>query len=201
MRKFGGFLMGLGVVLILGALALFLYNRYEQDRAEQASAAVIPKLQAAISSGSADKDTTDPTGPAATEPVSRDMKEVEIDGYGYIGYLSIPVLNLELPIMSQWDYQRLRIAPCRFMGTVDEDNLAIAGHNYVRHFGPIRRLTAGDRVTFTDVDGVVTVYEVAVVDVLAPTAVEEVTTSGFDLTLFTCTYGGENRITVFCNQA
>ena len=35
---------------------------------------------------------------------------------------------------------------------------------------------------------------------LRPTAVEEMTSGTFDLTLFTCTYGGRSRITVYCDR-
>ena len=53
---------------------------------------------------------------------------------------------------------------------------------------------------FTDADGNVHCYAVAAVDVLDPTAVEEMTAGEFDLTLFTCTYGGKSRVTVFCDR-
>ena len=58
----------------------------------------------------------------------------------------------------------------------------------------------GDPVYFTDMDGVTTAYEVAEVDTLSATAVEEMTGSGFDLTLFTCNYSGQARVTVRCNR-
>ena len=34
-------------------------------------------------------------------------------------------------------------------------------------------------------------------DVVAPSAVEEVISGAYDLTLLTCTYGGQNRICVY----
>jgi sortase A len=40
---------------------------------------------------------------------------------------------------------------------------------------------------------------VAEVETLEPTAVEEMTNSGYALTLFTCTYGGQSRVTVRCD--
>jgi sortase A len=41
-------------------------------------------------------------------------------------------------------------------------------------------------------------YSVAEIDTLMPTAVEEMTDGDYDLTLFTCTYGGKSRVTVRC---
>lgn len=96
------------------------------------------------------------------------MTEVEIDGYSYIGYLSIPKLELELPIMADWDYARLRIAPCRYTGSVRGEDLVIMAHNYASHFGGLAKLSEGDNVIFTDMDGITTVYEVVAQDILAP---------------------------------
>ena len=43
-------------------------------------------------------------------------------------------------------------------------------------------------------------HGVVTVDVLEPTAVDTVKDSEFDLVLYTCTYGGENRVAVFCDR-
>ena len=77
----------------------------------------------------------------------------------------------------------------------------IAAHNYESHFGKLTSLTAGDSVTFTDMDGIVNEYVVNKVEVLDPHSVEEVEHSGYALVLYTCTYGGKTRVTVFCDRA
>ena len=113
----------------------------------------------------------------------------------------VPVLLVpELPVMAEWDDTRLKLAPCRYSGSTKTDDLVIAAHNYARHFGGLQTLQPGDAVWFTDMDGVVTAYEVAAVEVLQPTAVEEMTAGEYDLTLFTCTYGGRSRVTVRCDR-
>ena len=73
-------------------------------------------------------------------------------------------------------------------------------HNYASHFGGLSELSEGDNVFFTDMDGIVTMYEVVAQDILDPYAVEEMTSGEFDLTLFTCTYGGQSRVTVYCDR-
>lgn len=103
--------------------------------------------------------------------------------------------------MSEWDYTRLKIAPYRYVGSTKTDNLVIAAHNYERHFGTISSLKIGDEVYVTDMDGVVSSYQVAETDILQPTEVEEMTSGDYDLTLFTCTYGGKTRVTVRCDRA
>lgn len=43
-------------------------------------------------------------------------------------------------------------------------------------------------------------YEVAESETLMPAAIQEMTGSGYDLTLFTCTVGGKSRFTVRCDR-
>lgn len=195
-NKIGTLLIVLGAGLVLAALSLFLYNQREAGAAEDASLAVLPELVETIQARQ-DSQSED-SAPLLAEEIDPTMTEVEIDGYNYIGYLSIPALELDLPIMSEWDYTRLKIAPCRFSGSTKTNDLVIAGHRYARHFSPIERLSLGDDVYFTDMDGIITHYQVAEVNVIDPTAVEEVLESEFDLVLFTCTYGGASRVVVSC---
>ena len=53
---------------------------------------------------------------------------------------------------------------------------------------------------FTDVDGNVYNYEVAELETLQPAAVDEMKSGEWDLTLFTCTIGGQTRVTVRCDR-
>lgn len=128
------------------------------------------------------------------------MTVIEIDGYGYIGYLSLPALGLELPVLSEWDYTRLKTAPCLYYGSVKTDNMVIAAHNYTRHFGKLSQLKPGDTIRFTDMDGTVYTYQVGDLEILPPTATEEMITSDWELSLYTCTYGGGSRVTVRCER-
>lgn len=134
------------------------------------------------------------------ETLAPELPVTEIDGYGYVGYLSIPKLELELPVMSEWDYARLKIAPCRQFGSSRTDDLVIAAHNYKKHFGHLKDLEAGDEVGFTDMEGIENLYEVIRVETLKPTEVDAVQNSDHDLVLYTCTYGGKTRVTVFCDR-
>lgn len=183
--------MFLGAAFVMAALSLFLWNWNEDRQAGAAVEEILPRVVGEIET--AESDETDYQDPYSTE-----MTEVEIDGYFYIGYISIPSLDLELPVMSGWSYPQLKVAPCRYYGSTRTGNLVIAAHNYARHFGNVKNLSVGDAVYFTDMDGVTSAYEVAGIDILSPAAVEEMTDSGYALTLFTCTYGGQSRVTVRC---
>ena len=198
--------MILGTALIIGALSLFLYNRQQTLQAEQASLNLMPQLLAIIEEkeeSDAEPDTYEqPLGTPIEflDPKAFEMTEVEINGHAYIGYLSIPQLELDLPVMADWSYPKLLISPCRYTGSVRGENLVLMAHNYASHFGGLSKLSEGDSVIFTDMDGIVTTYEVKAQDILSPYAVEEMIAGDFDLTLFTCTYGGESRVTVYCDR-
>ena len=126
---------------------------------------------------------------------------VELDGYEYVGTVSIPAIGIDLPVMSEWSYPKLKISPCRQFGSSRTDDLVIAAHNYESHFGKIGTLALGDEVRFTDMDGIENRYTVSAIEVHDPTDVEAVEHSGHDLVLYTCTYGGKTRIVVFCDRS
>lgn len=206
MPKKGIAIAVLGAVLILSALLLFLRNRQEDIRAGQEAESLVQRVEAEIREKAQTippAETTAETQPEEevmeTEPP--EMPVTVLNGYGYIGYLEIPAQWLKLAVMSEWDYNRLRLSPCRQCGTTYGDDLVIAAHNYDSHFGRLKNLNPGDRVTFTDMDGVVNTYSVTEIDTVSPESVDAVLHSGHDLVLYTCTKGGKTRVTVFCDRA
>ena len=125
-------------------------------------------------------------------------------GWGYIGYLSIPSIGLELPVMSEWSYAGLKVAPGRYSGSTYADNMVVCAHNYAKHFSPIKWLALGSEVYFTDMDGQRWSYEVSNVETIQPTDIDKMITASdedaWDLTLFTCTTGGRARCAVRCTR-
>lgn len=196
-RKTGITCMIMGTVLVLSALLILLHNQMEARDAEKAALSALQEVRAAISENARESMLPELEYPNDTN-VLGEMRVEVIDGQAYIGCLSIPCLELELPIMSEWNYERLKMAPCRQFGSAESNDLVLAGHNYKRHFGMLHLLNIGDLVTFTDMGGKVLAYEVGAVETIAPTAVEEVKNSEWDLLLYTCTYGGRNRVAVGC---
>ena len=183
--KEGSAFVILGAVLILSALLLFFYNQAEDESAGQASEAVLTELR-------------DKIGQPGEKENSMTLAEVE--GYEYIGYLAIPAIDRTLPVLADWDELRLSSGPCRQFGSSKTDDLVIAAHNFKNHFGLLSELEEGDAVYFTDMDGNENNYEVIKTEILEPTEVEAVQSSGHDLVLYTCTYGGKSRVTVFCDR-
>lgn len=200
MPKKGIVLVITGTVLMLSALSLALWNLREDSRAGQEAENLLPLVQAVIETK---QETPEPSADATDTPeetLSPELPTVEFGGYEYVGYLSVPDLELELPVMAEWDYSRLKIAPCRQFGSSRTDDLVIAAHNYKSHFGRLKELKAGSAVIFTDTDGIENHYAVVSVETMSPTDVDAVQNSGYALVLYTCTPGGATRVAVFCSR-
>ena len=192
MRKWIGVIcVFLGVLCILSAIGFVAYNRWEDMNAKDVAQDFLEDVQSIINEEQSE------------QPLLNDTKmaTVEVDGYDCIGILSVPVLDLELPVLTDWSYAKLKKAPCHYYGSYYEKDFVIAAHNYKSHFGRLSKLQAGDIVVFTDVSGTVHYYEVVILETLPKNATKEMITSGFDLSLYTCTPGGSNRVTVRCNAA
>ena len=188
-KKSGVILISLGAVLILAALLLFLYNRGEDRRAGQEAESLLEDARSAMA--------------ADTDPEPQEELAEEIT-YDYAGVITIPDLSLELPVIDQWSYARLKVAPCRQSGAAADGDLVIAAHNYKSHFGYLDRLEPGASVIFTDMEGTVYRYAVEEIRQLEPEDVEDVFSvfsSEYPLVLYTCTPGGKARVAVFCRWA
>ena len=105
-----------------------------------------------------------------------------------------------LPIQSDWSEEKLKNTPCRYSGSIEEGELVIAGHNYKSHFTGLAKLATGESLVFTDLEGNQSFYEVCEVYMVDATDIEGMVHSGYDLSLFTCNYGGKARVTVRCER-
>ena len=200
-KRLGVICLVLGVVCLLGAAGFVVYNRWEDKHADAVSQELLVDVQSIL-------DEKQPVSPAPKDPVNvpgdyeklpKEMATVPAGEYDCIGILSIPVLDLELPVLTDWSYAKLKKAPCHYYGTYYDENFVIAAHNYQSHFGRLSELQPGDLVIFTDVHGMDHCYEVALLETLPKEATMEMIASGFDLSLYTCTPGGASRVTVRCN--
>lgn len=202
-QKIGKICMALGALLILASAGLLAYNKWDADRADKASQQVLGELEDTLTKTMEEKTKADEVVLQPELDPTQPMTEVELEGWNYIGYLSIPSIGLNLPVMSEWSYAGLKIAPGRYSGSTYADNMVVCAHNYAKHFSPIKWLAEGAEVYFTDMDGMRWSYEVSVVETIQPTQIEKMTektedSENWDLTLFTCTTGGSARCAVRC---
>ena len=197
MKPKGTLLMFLGTLLILAAAGLTAYNMMESDKAKKSSAQIVQDLGEQLTPPPAE------TAPGQIQPdyvrfPDMEMPVTNVDGQNYVGTVQLPQLGLEVPVISDWSYEALKIAPCRYQGSAYTGGLILMAHNYPSRFGRIGELRFGDLVFFTDMAGNRFAYQVTDREELPGTAVEDMSAGNWDLTLFTCTYGGQNRITIRC---
>lgn len=193
--KRGAFWIHLGLLLIAAALFLSAYNEMESHEARNSAQQVIAQMCQTLPTETA-AETEAPAIPEYLLDADREMPVQTINGRDYIGVLTIPSLELELPVLSQWDYPALKVAPCRYSGSLYQDNLIICAHNYASHFGKLKNLRVGDTAIFTDMDENVVSFQLAAQETIQPEDLEAMEAGDWDLTLFTCTVGGQSRVTV-----
>lgn len=208
MKKSKIICLTIGTVLLIAALSIVLYNFHQDKEAGEYAQSVLAEIKSEIP-----QDVPEPATEAEPIPVQQEedlFAEYEtakpvpeavtvIDGNSYIGFVSIPSLDIELPVMSSWDYDKLKLSPCRYKGTAADGDLIIAAHNYRSHFGRISELDSGSEIIFTAADGKVSHYSVIQTETLSGTDIEHMefgSDDNWDLTLFTCTLSGQSRVTV-----
>ena len=196
MKKFSprAFWLSLSVVFFLCAVGWGLYLFGEEARVNETTDRLLAATQTVFDEHKVASGTS--RVPDHVLDPTRDMPVVEVEEISMVASISFPTLDLTLPVASEWSYDLLKDAPCRYSGTPYQSPMVILGHNYTRHFGRLDNLSVGDKVFLTDAQGYVFTYTVRETETLPATAVEEVTLSDWPLTLFTCDLSGNNRFTV-----
>jgi len=191
-----------GLLLIAAAVGITAYNTADSIRADRSAFQAVCAVEEEIEKAATEKEEIEEsvTADYMLNP-DMDMPYTEIEDRNYIGVLDVPSLNITLPVIDELSYDALKTAPCRYTGTAYKSGFVIAAHNYRGHFGRINKLSQGDEISFTDMDGNVFNYIVEAAESIEPEDIEGMTEEIWDLTLFTCTTGGQYRFAVRCRRA
>ena len=197
MNKLSKIFIVIGILLIIISSSITLINNYEDNKAKENSSNILKVIKnTTIETNETNNSNTESKIITTTKETDNTIK---IDDNKYIGIITIPSLNIELPIMSDYDYEKLKISPCVYYGKIST-NLIICAHSYKSHFGYLSKLNQNDRIIITDVTGKNYIYEVLEIEVLDSNDVSKMIDNDFDLTLYTCTNDGTKRITVRANK-
>lgn len=195
--------IALGAILLLSAVALAAFNRMEDD----AAGFEAKRVKEIISTTEPEYDAAGMEGEVEAIPdyvlnPEMEMPIVGVDGRYYIGVISIPQLDIELPVRSTWNYTKLKSSPCLYTGSIYSGDAIIMAHNFVSHFKPLWNAERGMEVYFTDADNNLFSYEVSQVEQLVTADLDGLLddSTDWDLTLFTCTYNGKSRVVVRCTR-
>jgi sortase A len=203
-KKFniGNVLVILGCCCLIAAAAFVVYNSRQDRQAGAAAAALSDTLSTLMASAAAmgeELPDADLSEEAAYAREAEERETLPVDGYDICARVSIPKIEIDLPVINDWSAENLKISVCRYYG-LPRAKLVLMAHNYARHFGKIGSLRAGDAVQITDIRGRVFNHEVTMTETIPGRQFEQLMDGGgdWDLTLFTCTYGGANRVAVRC---
>lgn len=130
-----------------------------------------------------------------------ELKSLEIDGEEYLGVIDIPSVELSLPVYKDWNYDLLKLGPCRYKGSYKENDMILMSHYYEDQFEKIKKANMGDLVYFVSVDKQIYTYRIEYYETLKSfdgLILEEKT--DWDLTLFTCNTYGFTRHVVRCSR-
>ena len=176
--------MAFGLLLIAAAGGLFAYNSITDIKAGKTAKDLLSAVEQVSEESTFEQE-------ASGEPFAI------IDGKKYIGVITIPSLGIDLPVQSDWSLTMLKDSPCRYYGSVIEGTAVICAHNYQSHFGSLKYASDGEKVYYTDVAGLTYTYKITSIEQVDGFNVEGMKINdGWDMTLFTCTYSGRQRITV-----
>lgn len=198
----------IGILLILAALGLAYYNYLENFRAGADADDIYAKLHEQImlqAENEKETELSQTENGVGTENAETDALEepatITLGEYEYMGEIEIPALYLKLPVISDWSYPKLKVAPCRYYGSIEGNDLILAAHNYDSHFGKLKNLELGEEINIVDITGQKYSYQISSMEVLEDTQLSDLVKEGsWDMTLFTCTKGGKMRVVVRCRM-
>jgi len=186
-------LLGLSMILT----SAYFFSQYEQEA--EIAGENAQQLLAALTEEIEQNQEQNLYDTAVQEQSTGQMLQTSLQGYDLVGIIRVPGVGVELPVLNDWNYDLLKLSPCRYSGSIEGQDLILMGHNYKKHFAPLRRVSSGDRVEFLDINGTSHAYVVAETEVLKPTQLDELSSSDYSLTIFTCTRGGQSRFVVRCD--
>jgi sortase A len=197
--KLGIIFMILAVVAILIGGILLIYNNKEENRVKTLNENIVTEFEKEMEQyselnedGQVDKDLSwlDYNNSTGTE------YSKNVDGTTYIGILYFPsISNLAVPVIDNCTDSNLKLSACRYSGSINENNMVVAGHSYKSIFGKLSsNLADGDIIYFKSLAGNIYKYKLDNVEYLLPTDVKEMQSGDWDFTVFTCSYDNQKRV-------
>lgn len=185
-------LVALGLIMAAAGLFLHLTEVQQEQLAGENAALLLEAVSHQLPAA--------PAEPLPDEEPEDEPQSLAVMGYDVLGTLRIPSADIDLPVLNEWSYDLLTVAPCRYSGSIETGDLVILGHSYRTHLRPLRQVQPGDSVELTDAAGTVHRYVVAETEVLRGSD-GSLLPSDYPLTIFTCTADSKHRFLARCAEA
>ena len=160
MRKWiGTICIILGVACLLAAIGFVIYNRWEAENAADISQSLLQNVQLVIDehktndlpqSENDDLDSVENDELPEDVNTPAEMATIKVDGYDCIGVLSVPVLELKLPVLTDWSYTKLKQAPCHYYGSYYEYRISRIQRFFQRRISRTKKGIATKLLTDTN---------------------------------------------------
>lgn len=172
-------------IIALSTTTYYIYSSYENTKKEKLSKKLLNNFNITTLYGSSDY--------TATKVNKQNIYATEGSNFSVIGLIEIKSIKINYPIISSFNNDLLKIAPCRFMGPMPNEvgNLCIAGHNYnsYKFFSKLKDLSNGDIISIYDLSGKkidYLVYNSYETDYNDLTCTNQETNGKKEITLITC---------------
>lgn len=175
------------LILVFISVSYFIYYQYDKNKNEQLSKQIIDNFNITkLYESSIDSYQAVPQ--SLEQTYEKDNKNFSV-----IGLIEINSIKLHYPIISTFDMELLKIAPCKFFGPAPNEigNLCIAGHNYnsYKFFSRLKDLKKDDVISIYDLSGQkleYLVYDSYETDYQDLSCISQNTNGKKEITLVTC---------------
>ena len=176
----------LGILLIISALTLVMYNLISDYIAGNKSKNIVDNINININANTNNTNTNTMKNTSDNIDPDKKMPTIEYNGISYIGVITIENIGVKLPVISSYSQDYLKIAPTLYKGSIYKNDAVIIAHNYKSHFGNLDKLSLGDKVEFMDIEGNIFNYEVINKENIYQENSSQLYGGEWNLTLFTC---------------
>lgn len=175
-----------GVILVVASLGLGGYNLYDDYRSHIKAEEILEKLEERM----------------CDEKNEQSHNSLDIEESEYCGILSIPQIDLRIPVSSKYTFSQMKKSLCRYAGSLDKNNMVICGHNNRAFLGRLDEVYEGDSVYYTDMNGREYEFLIIITEYLDGDAVDKMLEDSeeWDLSVFTCNYSGNLRYVIRCKM-
>lgn len=188
-KLFANILLVCGILLVLGAMGIFLNMQCTQKKADRQIGGYVEQLKESM---------PEITDAFAEERQDVSMSMMEIDGNDFVGILEVPFCGIEFPIGSSWEKKQLIQYPCRYWGSAYDGSLVIGGSDRKGQFDFMDEISIGDCIYFTDMTGAKYSYVVSWVERVKEVPTQYLENENVGLTIFVRNQYGFDYTVVRC---
>lgn len=144
MKKVFSFMQIAGLALLILCLAITVITVFKTNQAQKETPFIVETINACL---------PDRHSISIEDYIGCEMPALEIEGSDYVALIEIPNFNVELPVQRDWENKDLAKSPCRFWGSIYNNDLIIGGKYQEGQFSFCQQLDIDDRINIIDMRG------------------------------------------------